>query len=146
MRNPSVEIVRFCAEEVQRQGRGPIQVADMVDAWLLAMRAYSHYPSLKLIQNLGHLVEPLFNDGGWRNVGVRVGDHVAPHPAEVSSRMERWFKALPDMTPAEAYREFEEVHPFRDGNGRVGKIVFNFLNKTLEKPTMPPNFFGCLNY
>ncbi len=85
----NMKIVRFCAEEVERQGRGAIQVWDMVVAWMYA--------------------------------------------------------AAHDGTPAEAYREFQEIHPFRDGNGRVGKIVFNLLNGTLHDPQMPPNFFNCAN-
>jgi len=55
------------------------------------------------------------------------------------------YAAAHDGTPAEAYREFQEIHPFRDGNGRVGKIVFNLLNGTLHDPQMPPNFFNCAN-
>jgi len=141
------EIVRFCAEEVERQRRGPIQVADMVDAWVYTLRhRHAQYPSLALIQECGRLVEPTKNDGGWRGCGVRVGDYIAPSAGEVPGLMARWHGQLSNMTPGEAYREFEEIHPFGDGNGRVGKIIFNWLNRTLDAPVMPPNYFGCINY
>jgi fido (protein-threonine AMPylation protein) len=49
------------------------------------------------------------------------------------------------MTPDEAYLEFEEIHPFVDGNGRAGKIIFNWLADSLGDPKMPPNFWGIYN-
>lgn len=40
------------------------------------------------------------------------------------------------------YKMYEEIHPFSDGNGRTGKILYNYLCGTLENPIWPPNFFG----
>ena len=45
------------------------------------------------------------------------------------------------MTPEEAYKEFQIIHPFEDGNGRVGKIIYNKLKNSLDNPTFPPIFF-----
>ncbi len=47
--------------------------------------------------------------------------------------------------PDIVYREFELVHPFSDGNGRTGKVLLNYLADTLERPTMPSDWFGCAN-
>lgn len=148
----TLEIVRFCAEEVERQRRGPLQVADMVGAWVHALRRLNRalfdddvYPSLDLIKTWGLMVEPGVNHGYWRGVGMMVGLHVAPGPDEVPELMARWHARLSDMTPGEAYREFEVIHPFADGNGRVGKIIFNWLNSTLDSPIMPPNYFGDID-
>jgi fido (protein-threonine AMPylation protein) len=47
------------------------------------------------------------------------------------------------MTALEAYKEFEFIHPFEDGNGRTGKIILNWINGTLLDPIFPPNdIFG----
>ena len=88
--NLTRKIVRFCAEEVCRQGRGPIQVSWMVDAWMAAADMWPDCMQnddalLQAVILLGSHVEernPLEN---FRGVGVRVGDHICPSPAEVPS-------------------------------------------------------------
>ncbi len=142
----NLHTIQYIAEEVERQSRGPIQVAWMCEAWEYAVDQISigaDHPSIKDMQVLGKLVERNVNTGNsWRNVNVRVGMHIAPQHREVPDLMKRWHGNLDTMTPEEAYKEFELIHPFQDGNGRVGKIVYNWLKGTLDNPVMPPNFFG----
>lgn len=47
--------------------------------------------------------------------------------------------AIP-LTPAEFYRELMYIHPFKDGNGRVGALVYNMLNGTINNPVDPPPY------
>jgi len=57
--------------------------------------------------------------------------------------MDRWLENLSAMEPLEAYKEFEYIHPFADGNGRTGKIILNWLSDTLRTPFFPPaDLFG----
>lgn len=135
----------YIREEVRRQGRGPVQVDWMLEAW--------HYTwnqdrlSLPLIGRVGHLIEPEYNDGLWRQVRIWAGTHEKAPPAAVPRLMEAWMEAVNDgrFVPAEAYYEFEEIHPFRDGNGRTGKVILNFLAGTMDEPVWPPNFWGISN-
>jgi len=69
--------------------------------------------------------------------GQRPGDaaFVPPPPesvAECMSRLERWLHDDPERTPplikaALSHVQFETIHPFLDGNGRVGRLMVTLL-------------------
>ena len=66
--------------------------------------------------------------GKFRDLNVRVGPHVAPNHYQVSALMEELCKVHNPLIQTEEalidwYTDFETIHPFQDGNGRVGGIV-----------------------
>ena len=73
--------------------------------------------------------------GKYRNVQVRIGVSFPPAPQEVHKQMGsllRWYginkkKLHPIVTASYFYNEFERIHPFVDGNGRVGRLLMNFI-------------------
>lgn len=73
--------------------------------------------------------------GRYRTVQVFVGRSVPPKPQDVPDKMAgllRWHstnkKILHPLVLASYFHtEFERVHPFVDGNGRVGRLLMNFI-------------------
>lgn len=69
--------------------------------------------------------------GAYRTIGVRVGNHLPPHPDQVSPQMfellEWWNTKATELSPilssAILHYRFEDIHPFADGNGRVGRAL-----------------------
>ena len=87
--------------------------------------------------------------GKYRTCEVRVGKHTPPLSLEVPDLMKVYFRALPFMNSWEAHNEFEKIHPFRDLNGRMGRLIW--LNKALQEgydysiPFLQKYYYQTLN-
>lgn len=65
---------------------------------------------------------------------VRVGSHIAPNPKEVVGRLEKMLSVYHATSYeniitriARFHLAFEYTHPFCDGNGRIGRVINNYL-------------------
>lgn len=68
------------------------------------------------------------------NEFVRVGSHIAPNPKEVVERLEKMlieYNSTPSLNIikriSKLHLVFEYIHPFCDGNGRIGRVIINYL-------------------
>lgn len=143
-------ILEYCAEEVRRQRDTPEHVTHMVRAWdfALAKSALRRWPQYEDVLVIGHLVKPSRNLVLHpRKINVQVGNSTPPDYDQVPRLLRLWVDAVHDgrLNADEAYLEFEEIHPFADGNGRSGKVLYNWLRGTLTEPVWPPNFWGIAN-
>lgn len=70
-----------------------------------------------------------FNVGEFKKLKNYVGDIETSLPENVSKDMEDlllWYHSLTNITLEEIIEfhvKFEKIHPFQDGNGRVGRII-----------------------
>lgn len=73
--------------------------------------------------------------GKYRTVQVFIGRNIPPKPSDVPKKMAllfRWYsknkkKLHPIILASFFHTEFEKIHPFVDGNGRVGRLLMNFI-------------------
>lgn len=71
--------------------------------------------------------------GKFRNYLVRVGNYIAPDWHDVKKLMNQFIKFVnetkinPVELAARAHYKFERIHPFGDGNGRIGRLIINHI-------------------
>jgi Fic family protein len=104
---------------------------------------YDHVP-LAVVQEAHRLAvelpwaiePPATNDrpGSWRTTGVTVRGVVLSLPSSIHADLQQWSESTkrregrhPIAHAAEHHAWFERIHPFVDGNGRVGRLMLNFL-------------------
>ena len=107
----------------------------------LHMRFYQQIPeSLWLIKNeKGEIVDKVV-PGEWRTRKVDVGRHIAPDHEDVNDLMEGFCEIYHSrkyqgdrklIAVMAAHHRFTWIHPFIDGNGRVGRLLTDAILKAV---------------
>lgn len=141
-----MKVLEYIQHESDRQSATPEETINMVDAWCYANHS-KEFPALQAISNMSWLIT--------RRTGYRFGpavfnqgrDAIAPHLIERT--METWHKSISSQSKenlarlADDYiKDFLDIHPFVDGNGRVASLLWNHAKNTLLDPEPLPYFYG----
>ena len=114
--------------------------------------------SIEFIQNLHkELLEGCYDErryskgerpGTFKIGDYSVGDNVGSFPEEVESDLKELLREVNEVNQNEPeqllkaaaylHLNFESIHPFADGNGRVGRALMNYFLMTHQ---MPPTIF-----
>jgi Fic family protein len=90
----------------------------------------------RIVQLAWHLDPPPTQDqpGAWRRSGVKVGRLTVSLPPAIPADLADWSQSTADLNglhplvhAAAHHAWLERIHPFVDGNGRVGRLVLNFM-------------------
>jgi Fic family protein len=88
---------------------------------------------------------------GQGNCTLDDADFVPPHPHAMCESLDNFEKFLHDRTSLPvlihcgmAHAQFETIHPFLDGNGRIGRLLITFLlceRNILNKPLLYLSYY-----
>ena len=141
----------YIVHETERQSGTMKEALGMKEAWrYLKTRLEPHYWRL-VERDALVLVRYINGIDTYRQMPAVFNQGMSAMPASmVPHAMKRWGEQMnskPFIEDAREYadymtREFLSIHPFADGNGRVGSLVWNYLMRTIDNPEPMPYYFG----
>ena len=129
-----IDLDRFISEREIFEAKNLARVVSYIEK-----RAKEQELTLPVILSLHKMLISNIRDdiaGRFRieNEHVRVGSHIAPPPKEILEMLEKMLAEYNANSEkniikriAKLHLTFEYIHPFVDGNGRIGRVINNYL-------------------
>lgn len=129
-----IDLDRFISERELFEARNLGRVVSYIDK-----RAKEQELNFEVILSLHKMLISNIRDdvaGRFRkdNEFVRVANHIAPNPKEIEDRLAKMLSEYNSASHeniikriARLHLTFEYIHPFVDGNGRIGRVLNNYL-------------------
>jgi Fic family protein len=129
-----IDLDRYITEREIFEAKNLARVVSYIDT-----KAKEHELTLDVILLLHKMLIANIRDdvaGRFRQAGewVRVASHIAPDPKEVVGRLEKMLAGYNANSHENIIKRiallhltFEYIHPFVDGNGRIGRVINNYL-------------------
>ncbi|MEI7463073.1 MAG: Fic family protein [Candidatus Taylorbacteria bacterium] len=129
-----IDLDRFISERELFEARNLGRVVSYIDK-----RAKEQELNFEVILSLHKMLISNIRDdvaGRFRkdNEFVRVANHIAPNPKEIEERLTKMLSEYNSTSHeniikriARLHLTFEYIHPFVDGNGRIGRVLNNYL-------------------
>jgi len=129
-----IDLDKYISERELFEAKNLARVVDYINK-----KATQSELTLEIILLLHQMLLSNINDdfaGRWRQKDewVRVGNHIAVAPEQIINKLH---KMLADYFAtndehiikriALLHLQFEQIHPFIDGNGRIGRVLNNYL-------------------
>lgn len=129
-----IDLDRFVTERELFEAKNLARVVDYIDKRAKEQELTGEvilFLHKMLISNIRDEISGRFRAGEER---VRVGTHIAPHASEIPGLMKKMFADYNASSHEHIVRRiarlhlaFEYAHPFIDGNGRIGRVINNYL-------------------
>lgn len=143
-----MKILEYIQHESERQSATLEETINMVEAWRY-VRDFQSFPNIATIAHIAYLIN------GTRTTRTMPAVFNQGRPALdarlIPRALTRWHEYAPQALAAsddlnetvdEFTKEFLEIHPFADGNGRVASLLYNYMRGTIMDPAPLPYYYG----